>query len=54
MSVPLIHRNYVDFVLCGTAGRRTAVDCPGLLIVKLWFGEGCIIVLNDFTTVSIS
>ena len=54
VPIPLVHRQYMDFVLCRTAARHTAVDCPGLLIVKLWFGEGCNTILDDFTTLCIS
>ena len=53
MSIPLIHSQNVDFVLCGAVARRTAVDVPGLLIVIPWLGNGCISINFDSTTICV-
>ena len=53
VRISLVHSQYVHFVFGGTAARRATVDSLGLLTVILWFGEGCIIIQNDFTSICI-
>ena len=50
----LVHRQYVDFILSGASGGRTAIGSLPLLVVIPWFGKGCIGIHDDFTPVRIS
>ena len=54
MPVPLVHSQYMDFVLSGTAVGRTAVDIPGLPIVILWLGNGVISINLDSTAMYVN
>lgn len=54
MPVPLVHRQDVDFVLCGTVARHAAVGCRGWLFVILWLSKCCIGIHRDSTSICIS
>ena len=53
-SLSLVHSQYVDLVLSGTAARGAAVGGRALLVVIPCFGKSCSRIHLNFTSISIS